>query len=183
MGLAWPARRPSDQNLRWEPGQAIAARRECPARSSWGSQAAADSGGETQGRGHNGRATHPADQGLPGATPAIAPVARPSRVEAASLEIDWSQIVPPLHGRGFRRMGRAGPRAAPACLRALLPLYRQPHRRRGPDPGRLPEDLLESGQLRHGARQPAGVDHHHDPQPAGGQLPADPQPARNFFIG
>ena len=50
-------------------------------------------GGETQGRGHNGRATHPSDHGLSAAAPAIAPVARPVRVEAASLEIDWSQVV------------------------------------------------------------------------------------------
>ena len=46
-----------------------------------------------QGSGHDGRATHPSDQGLSGAAQVIAPVARPARVEAASLEIDWSQVV------------------------------------------------------------------------------------------
>ena len=46
-----------------------------------------------QGRVHDGRATHPLDQGLSGAAQVIAPVAHPARVEAASLEIDWSQVV------------------------------------------------------------------------------------------
>jgi RNA polymerase sigma-70 factor (ECF subfamily) len=46
-----------------------------------------------QGSGHDGRATHPSDEGLSGAAPVFAPVARLARVEAASLEIDWSQIV------------------------------------------------------------------------------------------
>ena len=90
---------------------------------------------------------------------------------------------PPLHGRRFRRMGRTGPHAPQACLRALLPVYRQRGRRRGPDAGCFPENLLEPGQLRPGARQPAGVDHDHDPQPAGGQLPPHTQPAGNQFAG
>jgi len=104
-----------------------------------------------------------------------------SRTRVNPLEIDWSRSSNaawtgiPAHGLSWsgRTIG---------VSTGSVTLYRQPGRRRGPDPGRLPEGLLESGQLRHSARQPAGLDHNHDPQPAGGQLPADPQPARDRLI-
>jgi len=38
-------------------------------------------------------AIHPTDVGLSAGTPALVPASRPSRGEAASLEIDWPQIV------------------------------------------------------------------------------------------
>jgi len=94
VGLAWPARRPSAQNLPLR-SPAKPLRRDAEVR-----QEAAGAlrpqpipGGEARGRGHDGRATHSSDQGLSVGGPAIAPVARPARMEAASLEIDWSQVV------------------------------------------------------------------------------------------
>jgi len=94
VGLAWPARRPSDQNLPLRsPGKP--SRRDAEARQEGAGALRPQPipGGETRGRGHDGRATHSSDKGLSGAAPANTPVARPARVEAASLEIDWSQVV------------------------------------------------------------------------------------------
>src|ERR1035441_10116407 len=96
MGLAWPARHPSGQDLSLGT-PAKPSRRDLEVRREEASALRPQSipGGETimQGRGHDGRATHPSDEGLSAAAPVFAPVARPARVEAASLEIDWSQIV------------------------------------------------------------------------------------------
>jgi RNA polymerase sigma-70 factor (ECF subfamily) len=96
MGLAWPARRPSGQNLSLGT-PAKPSRRDLEVRREEASapRPRPIPGGETimQGRVHDGRATHPLDQGLSGAAQVIAPVAHPARVEAASLEIDWSQVV------------------------------------------------------------------------------------------
>jgi hypothetical protein len=49
-----------------------------------------------------------------------------------------------------------------------------PPRRRGPDPGRLPQALPQSGQLRHPEGQLPDLDHHAGPQPAGRPLPPHP---------
>jgi RNA polymerase sigma-70 factor (ECF subfamily) len=96
MGLAWPARRPGDQNLPLRsPAKPSRREQELWREATVAARPQPIPGGETimQGSGHNGRATHPADEGLSGAAPVFAPVARLARVEAASLEIDWSQIV------------------------------------------------------------------------------------------
>src|ERR1035441_8095534 len=96
MGLALPAQRPSDQNLPLRiPAQPLLRNAQVRRDATVAARPQPIPGGETimQGSGHDGRATHPSDEGLSGAAPAIAPVARPARVEAASLEIDWSQVV------------------------------------------------------------------------------------------
>jgi RNA polymerase sigma-70 factor (ECF subfamily) len=96
VGLAWPARRPSDQNLPLgTPAKPSRREQELRREAALAAMPQPIPGGETimQGRVHDGRATHPSDQGLSGAAQVIAPVARPARVEAASLEIDWSQVV------------------------------------------------------------------------------------------
>jgi len=94
VGLAWPARRPGDQNLPLRnPAKPLRRDAEVRQEAAGAARPQPIPGGETRGRGHDGRATHPSDQGLSVGGTAIAPVARPARMEAASLEIDWSQIV------------------------------------------------------------------------------------------
>ena len=110
----------------------------------------------------------PPARGTPLGAAGVAPSARATREEVRPLEIDWSQIV--------RRCmdGDSG---------AWAELVRTHHRRvyglcyRFTGNPADAEDLTQDVFLKiysnlasfdTGARQPAGVDHDHDPQPAGG---------------
>ena len=137
------------------------------------------SAGDAQG----GIPTHRMDKDPSMGAPGHSPAAYQPRTEVRPLEIDWSQIV--------RRCmdGDSG---------AWAELVRTHHRRvyglcyRFTGNAADAEDLTQDVFLKiysnlasfdTDARQPAGVDHDHDPQPAGGQLPADQESAGDRFAG
>ncbi|MGB9406615.1 MAG: sigma-70 family RNA polymerase sigma factor [Terracidiphilus sp.] len=94
MGLAWPANHPSDKDLSLgTPAKPLRRDLELPATGARRPRQIPDGKELVQGRFQAGLAVHPTDQDLPVGVPAVAPAARPVCREAASLEIDWSQVV------------------------------------------------------------------------------------------
>ena len=93
MGLAWPANHPGGKNLSLgTPAKPLRRNLEVPATGARRPQQIPDGKELVQGRFQAGLAVLPADQDLPVGVQAVAP-ARPVCREAASLEIDWSQVV------------------------------------------------------------------------------------------
>ncbi len=94
MGLAWPANHPSDKDLsQGSPAKPLRHNLEVPATGARRPRQIPDGKVLVQGRFQAGLAVHPTDQDLPVGIQAVAPAARPVCREAASLEIDWSQVV------------------------------------------------------------------------------------------
>ena len=94
MGLVWPANHPSGKDLSLGiPAKPLRRNLEVLATGARRPRQIPDGKELVQGRLQASLAVHPTDQDLPVGVQAVAPAARPVCREAASLEIDWSQVV------------------------------------------------------------------------------------------